>query len=194
LIVAQRREALQQIAKLRIQMAHPDEIIAEQLGVSPRTLRSWMRTEEYREVVDELREELRQAARLRMVGMADQVVSTLYDLMLNARSGLVQLQAAQTLGQWIDLPDVRREDQLDDRTEVTELLKKIAERPVTAPQIIIMPPGPGGRLPGRPDDSDANDAVRALPAPREAEEASWAPADETPPLDPLETAESPPDG
>ena len=85
-----------------------------------------------------------ESSRSQLAGLADDIIATLVDEMKNAKSGFVRVQAAQTLGKWMGLEYIQDDKQYDDREEIKELLRMIADNHM-APS--LPPPLPGGSLP-----------------------------------------------
>lgn len=138
-------EQLKKLAHLKVVMRETDDECALAFGVSRRTIIRWKETSQYRQLLVSFQVERKEEARQQIASLADDVIFTMRDLMLNDKSGLVRHLSAKTLGEWMGLHEKDADEKpADDRTEALELLRKITEQ--TQPRL-IMPPLPGGRLP-----------------------------------------------
>lgn len=169
------KQDLEKLIKLR-QVDHKtiDEC-AQLMNVSPRTIKYWLASDEYKVVREEMREDWREAAITHVHFAAEKAVKTLIDLMDDPKSGHVRFEAASKIGDWVGIQRMLQDEQGDDRGELERMMKILEERPTTINNntIFLQTPEPGGFLPKELQRTvDVNSFLAAkppkeLPAPDE---------------------------
>lgn len=113
--------------------------IAEQTGVSVRTLKRWAATSDYAALFRELQAENRKTARARATLWADDVLGVLYHLaMTDGRSQLVRYHAAAKLADILGLgqdPDDKGDASGEELEELYALLRAAKERSRADPAV-----------------------------------------------------------
>ncbi|MEI7644619.1 MAG: hypothetical protein WCJ55_10105 [Chloroflexales bacterium] len=124
------------------------EQAADYFHVSRRTICRWVQSSEYAQVLTAFKVAQKDAARAQIAGLADEIITNMYRLMIGARGDLVHYHAAKTLGEWIGLDTLEVPEKADDRSETMELMRMIAARPpLILNANLLPPPKPGGGLP-----------------------------------------------
>ena len=147
------------------------EECAGELKVSPRTIKYWLASDEYKTLRAEMQAEWREHAEYQVADLSALALQTMKDLMENDKSGHVRFEAAKAIGDWLGLGQHETEERADDRAELERLARILAERPAqidTQQNVYVMPPEPGGFLP-KPLQRvvESNDYLAAIPSPKE---------------------------
>lgn len=132
-ISEQRQEQLEKVALARLKRKTYAEI-AEELGVSERTIKRWVRTSAFHEHFERLRREWVDLARARVQHWGDDVVASLYELAMHARSELVRYHALAKLGEWMGLGQQEDEKRQETTREELQQLYALIERQEQARQ------------------------------------------------------------
>jgi transcriptional regulator with XRE-family HTH domain len=136
---------LEKLADLKFRLRKTDLEAAEYFGVSQRTIQRWVRSSRFGDVAINYKATQIEGAKSQLAGLADDIIGTLSTLMKTSRSDFVRVQAAQTLGKWMGLENIVQDTNDDDREEVKDLLRAIADNTSAPP--MLPPPLPGGALP-----------------------------------------------
>jgi hypothetical protein len=101
--------------------------LAQEMGVSERTIRRWSSTSAFRERFNELRREWVDLARAKIQRWGDDVVGGMYQLAMTARSEMVRYQALAKLGDWMGVGEPVDERDTTTRDELLRLYAVIEQ-------------------------------------------------------------------
>ena len=83
-------------------------MVAEAIGVSDRSIRNWRSNPEFAAELEQAQEHVRAAARVRIVGLVDEAIDTVQEVMRDTGAApAARLQAAKTILERIGLDDVK---------------------------------------------------------------------------------------
>ncbi len=140
---------------MKTSLRQTDAEAADYFHVSRRTICRWMQSSAYGQMLIAFKVSQKDSARAQIAGLADEIITNMYRLMIGAKSDLVRYQATKTMGEWIGLDTLEVTEKEDDRSEAMELMRMIASRSsLTLNATLLPPPKPGGGLPdltGIPD-------------------------------------------
>lgn len=143
------KQDIEKLIRLR-QIDHKTiEECAGLMNVSPRTIKYWLASDEYKATQEEMRDDWREAAITHAHFAAEKAIATMIKLLDYPNSGHVQFEAAKQLGDWVGVQRVIQGQGNDDRGEVDRLMKILEERPTTINNntVFLSAPEPGGFLP-----------------------------------------------
>jgi hypothetical protein len=145
--VEQKRARLLMLARMKLIERKTDEECAQALKVSDRTIRFYKSDPMYAEVIEEAKTEWKAGAEFTVAGMAQKVLSTMYELLDDPKSGHVRFEAAAKLGDWLGIGLKEAEDEGDQRSEVERITKILEERRPIQVNVFGQGVQPGGFLP-----------------------------------------------
>jgi hypothetical protein len=135
------------LARKKLIERKTDQECAAELKVSLRTIAYYKADPMYAEVIEEAKNEWKAGAEFTVAEMAQKVLSTMYDLLDDPKSGHVRFEAAAKLGDWLGIGVKEAEEEGDQRSEVERITKILEERRPIQVNVFQQGVQPGGFLP-----------------------------------------------